>query len=66
MSKFFKMEQPKLPPMPGIDYASAGKRARDETDDMLRKKGAGYNILTTESGLPDLGVTARKKLEKVA
>jgi len=66
MAKWLGMKAPQTPERPSINVGDAGRRAREEVDDMLRKRGAGYNILTTETGLPDLGVTAKKKLERVA
>lgn len=62
MTKLFKPKMPKVPeptPVPQIDEAA--KRTKD-FDEILRRRGAGYNILTSEAGLPNLGTVNRPKV----
>jgi hypothetical protein len=59
MSGMFKPKMPtppKAPPPPMIDDA----RSRlNEVDRALRRRGRSATVLTSESGLPDLGTTTQ-------
>ena len=47
-------------PNPVAQPEEAEKKKRTELDETLRRRGAGYNILTSETGLPDLGTTKKR------
>ena len=50
---------PNLPPPPAVPQVDQSIMLRNEQDRaMARRRGAGTNLLTSPTGLPDLGATS--------
>jgi len=55
---FLKPDTPKAPkPPPPIPQVDDAMKMRNEQDRMARRRAAGTTVLTSDSGLPNLGST---------